>query len=78
VAAARHRPAGWRRPAAPLGAGHRGQRDGGARDEWLFSPRTLRYVGERSINVSTGQVGGSSAIVVQAFVDHVGDVPPGS
>jgi hypothetical protein len=51
---------------------------GGARDEWLFNPRTLRYVGERSINISTGQVGGSSAIAVQAFVDHVGEVPPGS
>jgi len=45
------------------------------RTEWIFSKRTLRYLGNRDINVTTGSSAGVSAILQRAFVDHAGQIP---
>lgn len=47
----------------------------GIRTEWIFSKRTLRYLGNRDINVATGSSAGVSAILQRAFVDHAGQIP---
>jgi hypothetical protein len=46
------------------------------RDELIFSKTTLRLIGERTIMTSTGEVTSATAIVAQAFADHLGLVPP--
>ena len=45
------------------------------RTEWIFSKQTLRYLGNRDINVTTGSSAGVSAILQRAFVDHAGQIP---
>jgi hypothetical protein len=47
----------------------------GTRSEWIFSKRTLQYLGERDINVATGSTTGEAAVLQRAFVDHPGQLP---
>ena len=48
---------------------------GGVRTEWIFSKRTLLYLGERAINVADGSINGMSAVLQRAFVNHAGQIP---
>lgn len=48
----------------------------GVRSEWIFSRRTLLYLGERDIKIADGSTVGMSAILQRAFVSHAGQ-PPG-
>jgi hypothetical protein len=48
---------------------------GGIRTELVFSKTTLRLIGERATLVRTGISGDATAIIRQAFVDHIGQVP---
>jgi hypothetical protein len=48
---------------------------GGIRTELIFSKTTLKLIGERAIFVRTGISGDATAIIRQAFVDHIGQVP---
>jgi hypothetical protein len=52
------------------------QTAGGIRTELIFSKTTLRLIGERTIMTSTGDSTSATAIISQAFVDHLGQVPP--
>jgi hypothetical protein len=47
----------------------------GIRREWIFSKRTLLYLGERDIKVADGTIFGVSAVLQRAFVDRVGQIP---
>jgi hypothetical protein len=47
----------------------------GVRTEWIFSQRTLLYLGERAINVADGSINGISAVLQRAFVNHAGQIP---
>jgi hypothetical protein len=47
----------------------------GIRGEWIFSKRTLRFLGERNIKVADGSTIGESAILQRAFVGRAGQVP---
>jgi hypothetical protein len=47
----------------------------GIRTELIFSKTTLRLIGERTIMTSTGASTSATAIISQAFVDHLGQVP---
>jgi hypothetical protein len=47
----------------------------GTRTEWIFSKKTLLFLGERDVNVANGSMTGESAILRRAFVDHVGQLP---
>jgi hypothetical protein len=47
----------------------------GVRSEWIFSKHTLRYLGERDINIANGSTTGEAAVLRRAFVDHAGQVP---
>jgi hypothetical protein len=48
--------------------------ENGGREEWIFDRDTLQFRGERDV-LADGTVGGSTAIVARAVVDHAGDVP---
>jgi hypothetical protein len=48
---------------------------GGVRSEWIFSRRTLLYLGERDINVADGSINGVTAVLQRAFVNHAGQIP---
>ena len=53
------------------------------RNEWIFSKRTLRYLGDRGIyvakprdlNITTGSTAYEGAILQRAFVNHPGQMP---
>jgi hypothetical protein len=47
----------------------------GVRTEWIFSKKTLSYLGARNVNVATGSSAGVSAVLRRAFVDHAGQIP---
>jgi hypothetical protein len=47
----------------------------GVRTEWIFSKRTLQYIGERDITIATGSTTGEDAVLQRAFVNHAGQVP---
>jgi hypothetical protein len=47
----------------------------GVRSEWIFSKQTLRYLGERDINIADGATTGKAAVLQRAFVNHAGQVP---
>jgi hypothetical protein len=47
----------------------------GTRSEWIFSRRTLQYLGERDIDLANGSTTGEAAIMQRAFVDHAGQLP---
>jgi hypothetical protein len=47
----------------------------GVRSEWIFSKQTLRYLGERDINLANGSTAGEAAVLQRAFVDHAGQIP---
>jgi len=49
---------------------------GGIRTELIFSETTLKLIGERATFVRTGISGDATAIIRQAFVYHLGQVPP--
>ena len=52
------------------------QTAGGIRTELIFSKTTLQLIGERTIMTSTGDSASATAIISQAFVGHLGQVPP--
>jgi hypothetical protein len=45
------------------------------RIEWIFSRKTLQFIGERDYNARTGAVYGESAILRRAFVGKAGQLP---
>lgn len=45
------------------------------RTMWIFSKKTLQYIGTRDYNVKTGAVKGESAILKRAFVAKAGQLP---
>ena len=47
----------------------------GVRSEWIFSRRTLIYLGERDIKIADGSTTGMSAVLQRAFVNHAGQIP---
>ncbi len=47
----------------------------GVQYEWIFSKQTLRYLGERDINLANGSTAGEAAVLQRAFVDHAGQTP---
>ena len=47
----------------------------GVRSEWIFSKRTLEYLGQHDIKLSDGSTTGVSAVLERAFVDHRGQIP---
>jgi hypothetical protein len=47
----------------------------GVQYEWIFSKQTLRYLGERDINLANGSTAGEAAVLQRAFVDHAGQIP---
>jgi hypothetical protein len=47
----------------------------GARFEWIFSKQTLRYLGERDINIAHGSTIGEAAVLRRAFVNRAGQIP---
>lgn len=51
------------------------QTAGGIRTELIFNKTTLRLIGERTILASIGLPTDATAIISQAFVDHLGQVP---
>lgn len=48
---------------------------GGVQYQWIFSKQTLRYLGERDINLANGSTAGEAAVLQRAFVDHAGQIP---
>ena len=56
------------------------------RYEWIFSSRTLRYLGERDIyvakprdlHITPGSIASESAVLQRAFVNHSGQTPASS
>jgi hypothetical protein len=52
--------------------------DGGVREELIFSKATLQLIGERTVIARTGVTTTATAIIARAFVDHRGQVPPGT
>jgi hypothetical protein len=42
---------------------------------WIFSKKTLQYIGTRDYNIKTGAVNGESAILQRAFVAKAGQLP---
>jgi hypothetical protein len=49
----------------------------GQRTEWIFDKATLLPIGERDVDVKTGAVTGTSAILASGFVAKIGQVPGG-
>src|SRR5258708_7058248 len=47
----------------------------GVRSEWVFSKQTLRFLGERDINLTNGSTTGEAAVLQRAFVNHAGQIP---
>ena len=47
----------------------------GARNEWIFSKQTLRYLGEHDINIAHGSTIGEAAVLQRAFVNRAGQIP---
>ena len=52
--------------------------DGGVREELIFSKPGLQLIGERMVIARTGVTTTATAIIARAFVDHRGQVPPGT
>jgi len=50
----------------------------GIRTELIFSKTTLRLIGERTILAGIGLSTDATAIITQAFVNHIGQVPGGT
>jgi hypothetical protein len=50
----------------------------GIRTELIFSKTSLRLLGERTILVSIGISTDATAIISQTFVNHLGQIPPGT
>jgi hypothetical protein len=48
----------------------------GIRTELIFNKTTLKLIGERTIIASIGLTTDATAVISQAFVDHIGQVPP--
>jgi hypothetical protein len=44
-------------------------------NEWIFDPKTLQFVGEKTFDPTTGKLNGESTIVQRAFVAKAGQVP---
>jgi hypothetical protein len=51
---------------------------GGIISELIFSKTTLRLIGSRTIEARTGASTSATAIISQAFVNHLGQVPRAS
>jgi hypothetical protein len=49
--------------------------DQGVRFEWIFSRKTLQYLGERDINTLNGSTVGEAAVLQRAFVNHPRQLP---
>jgi hypothetical protein len=49
----------------------------GIRTQWIFSRQSLQYLGSREINVANGSTFGPGTILQRAFVNRLGQVPPG-
>lgn len=47
----------------------------GTRAEWIFSKKTLQYLGSREINIANGAYISQQAIQQHAIVDYAGQVP---
>jgi hypothetical protein len=47
----------------------------GIRTELIFSKTTLKLIGERTVLASIGLPTDATAIISQAFVNHLGQVP---
>lgn len=47
----------------------------GIRTEWIFSKRTLRYLGARETSIANGTLVSQTAIQQRAIVDHAGQTP---
>jgi hypothetical protein len=47
----------------------------GMRTEWIFSKRTLRYLGSREVGIANGVLISQQAIQQHAIVDHAGQLP---
>jgi len=47
----------------------------GTRSEWIFDRASLRMIGEREVDLATGSVTGTTAILARAFTDRVGQLP---
>lgn len=45
------------------------------KNEWIFDPKTLQFIGEKTYDPSTGKLSGESAILQRAFVARAGQVP---
>jgi len=44
-------------------------------NEWVFDPKTLQFIGEKTFDPTTGKLNGESTIVQRAFVAQAGQVP---
>ena len=44
-------------------------------NEWIFDPKTLQFIGEKTFDPTTGKLNGESTIVQRAFVAKAGQVP---
>jgi hypothetical protein len=47
----------------------------GMRTEWIFSKKTLQFLGSREISIANGTLISQQAIQQQAIVDHAGQIP---
>jgi len=45
------------------------------KNEWIFDPGTLRFIGEKTFDPKTGKLTGESAIIRQAFTAKAGQLP---
>ena len=45
------------------------------KNEWIFDPKTLQFVGEKTFDPGTGKLNGESTVVRRAFVARAGQVP---
>jgi hypothetical protein len=44
-------------------------------NEWIFDPKTLQFIGEKTFDPTTGKLNGESTIMQRAFVAKAGQVP---
>jgi len=44
-------------------------------NEWIFDPKTLQFVGEKTFDPKTGKLDGESTIVQRGFSAQAGQVP---
>lgn len=45
------------------------------KNEWIFDPKTLQFIGEKTFDPSTGKLSGESAILQRAFTAKAGQNP---